>query len=197
MIDLNLLFHRHPAAIALFAVGVFASLSYLIALHPALELKALDAALGHTSPVPPDDHAARGRAIYMREGCGYCHTQQVRPALVDVGYGRPSRPSDFISETPPLAGTQRTGPDLSDVGRRQASVLWNLYHLFNPRSVVPQSVMPGFPWYFDVVDASAAQGQPYALALREPFLPPGKVAVPRQEALDLVVYLRSLVQRRP
>jgi cytochrome c oxidase cbb3-type subunit II len=197
MIDLNLLFHRHPAAIALFSFGVFLALSYLIALHPALELNALDAALGHASPVPPPDQVARGRAIYLREGCAYCHTQQVRPVFVDVGYGRPSRASDYVSESPPLAGTQRTGPDLSDVGRRQASVLWNLYHLFNPRTVVPQSVMPAFPWYFDIIDAAAAHGQPHVLVLREPFLPPGKVAVPRQEALDLVVYLRSLVQRRP
>lgn len=197
MIDLNLLFHRHAAAIALFSVGVFAVLSYLIALQPALELKALDAALGHAAPVPPADQVARGRAIYVREGCGYCHTQQVRPVALDAGYGRPSRASDYAAETPPLAGTQRTGPDLSDVGRRQASVMWNLYHLFNPRSVVPQSVMPGFPWYFDVVDASAARGQPYALTLREPFLPPGKMVVPRQAALDVVAYLRSLVQRRP
>ena len=68
MIDLNLLFHRHPAAIALFSLGVFAALSYLIALHPARELKALDAALGHASPVPPPDQVARGRAIYLREG---------------------------------------------------------------------------------------------------------------------------------
>lgn len=197
MIDLNLLFHRHPAAIALFSLGVFAALSYLIALHPARELKALDAALGHASPVPPPDQVARGRAIYLREGCGYCHTQQVRPAFVDVGYGRPSRASDYVSESPPLAGTQRTGPDLSDVGSRQASVLWNLYHLFNPRTVVPQSVMPGFPWYFDIVDAAAAQGQPNVLSLGEPLVQPGKVAVPRQEALDLVAYVRSLVQRRP
>ena len=197
MIDLNALFHRHPGAIALFSIGVFALLSYLIALRPAFELKAVDAAAANGAQISVPDQVMRGRAVYLREGCGYCHTQQVRAAFVDVGYGRPSRASDYSADAPPLLGTQRTGPDLSDVGSRQASVMWNLYHLFNPRSVMPQSVMPGFPWYFDVIDASAASGQPYALLMPEPFLPPGKVAVPRQDALDLVSYLRSLVQKRP
>lgn len=194
MIGLNALFHRHPMAIALFSASVFTGLSYTIALRPALELKAADATAA-VAPTAPE--VARGRAVYMKEGCGYCHTQQVRPVFVDVGYGRPSHASDYAADAPPMLGTQRTGPDLSDVGTRQPSVMWNLYHLFNPRSVVRESVMPAFPWYFDIKDGGAASTERYALTLPEPFLPAGKVAVPRQEALDLVAYLRSLVQRRP
>jgi cytochrome c oxidase cbb3-type subunit 2 len=120
----------------------------------------------------------------------------VRPLFVDAAYGRASEAADYAQAAPPLLGTERIGPDLSNVGIRQPSATWNLLHLFNPRSVVPESVMPGFPWYFEIVDR---QGVPdgvgdYVLAPPAPFLPAGKVALPRREALDLVAYLQSLRQ---
>ena len=111
---------------------------------------------------------ARGRALYLAEGCGYCHSQLVRPIFVDAAYGRPSEVADYADAAPPLVGTERTGPDLANVGVRQPSVMWNLLHLYNPRSMVPDSVMPGFPWYFEIVDRDRAPtgADDYVLALR-------------------------------
>jgi cytochrome c oxidase cbb3-type subunit 2 len=175
-----------------FSVGLlFIVLTLLIAINPALRLKREDDA---ATIYLADEAATRGRLLYLAEGCGYCHSQMVRPALVDSPFGRPSLASDYAGATPPLLGTQRTGPDLSAVGERQPSHAWNLYHLFNPRSMVPASVMPGFPWYFDIVDANAAPQGEFVLVLDEPFLPKGKVAVPKRQALDLVAYLVSVKQ---
>ena len=106
--------------------------------------------------------AARGRALYLVEGCGFCHTQFVRDLPMDRPYGRPALAEDYALEDPPLLGTQRTGPDLSNVAARQPSDTWHLLHLYNPRIVVPQSVMPGYPWYFEIKDGAVD-----ALSVRE------------------------------
>jgi cytochrome c oxidase cbb3-type subunit 2 len=185
-------FFTRSALTVFVSVGLlFIALTLLIAINPALRLKREDDA---ATIYLADEAATRGRLLYLAEGCGYCHSQMVRPALVDSPFGRPSLASDYAGATPPLLGTQRTGPDLSAVGERQPSHAWNLYHLFNPRSMVPASVMPGFPWYFDIVDASAAPQGEFVLVLDEPFLPKGKVAVPKRQALDLVAYLVSVKQ---
>jgi cytochrome c oxidase cbb3-type subunit 2 len=185
-------FFTRSALTVFVSVGLlFIVLTLLIAINPALRLKREDDA---ATIYLADEAAARGRLLYLAEGCGYCHSQMVRPALVDSPFGRPSLASDYAGATPPLLGTQRTGPDLSAVGERQPSHAWNLYHLFNPRSMVPASVMPSFPWYFDIVDASAAPQGEFVLVLDEPFLPKGKVAVPKRQALDLVAYLVSVKQ---
>jgi cytochrome c oxidase cbb3-type subunit 2 len=185
-------FFTRSALTVFVSVGLlFIVLTLLIAINPALRLKREDDA---ATIYLADEAATRGRLLYLAEGCGYCHSQMVRPALVDSPFGRPSLASDYAGATPPLLGTQRTGPDLSAVGERQPSHAWNLYHLFNPRSMVPASVMPGFPWYFDIVDANAAPQGEFVLVLDEPFLPKGKVAVPKRQALDLVAYLVSVKQ---
>ena len=57
-------------------------------------------------------------------------------------------------QDPPVPGTQRTGPDLANVGNRQPSWMWNFMHLYNPRSMVPESIMPSFPWMFEVLSQS-------------------------------------------
>jgi cytochrome c oxidase cbb3-type subunit II len=192
MTDLNALFHRSPVAIVVISAAVFAVLSILVALRPAIELDASTPLSLRAQNVA----VTRGRALYVAEGCGYCHSQLVRPIFVDAAYGRPSEITDYADAAPPLVGTERTGPDLANVGVRQPSVMWNLLHLFNPRSMVPDSVMPGFPWYFEVIDRARAPSGPndLVLVLAEPFLPPGKAALPRREALDLVAYLQTLKQ---
>jgi cytochrome c oxidase cbb3-type subunit II len=192
MTDLNALFHRSPVAIVVIGAAVFGALSFLVALRPAIELDASTPLSLRAQSVS----VTRGRALYVVEGCGYCHSQLVRPIFVDAVYGRPSEITDYADAAPPLVGTERTGPDLANVGVRQPSVMWNLLHLFNPRSMVPDSVMPGFPWYFEIVDRAQAPSGPndFVLVLAEPFLPPGKVALPRREALDLVAYLQTLKQ---
>jgi cytochrome c oxidase cbb3-type subunit 2 len=146
---------------------------------------------------PRDESIQRGKRVYLAEGCGYCHSQFVRATFVDAPYGRAHTAADYAGQRPLVPGTQRTGPDLSDVGTRQPSWMWNFMHLYNPRSMVPESIMPSFPWMFEVMTPDAAADHAfghYAAAFPDPFLKEGHVAVPRQEAVDLVAYLRSLRQ---
>ena len=101
---------------------------------------------------PYTDSEARGRAIYVKEGCWYCHTQQIRTLEADVkrygwrGVEAPiSTPSEFTRDAPHMFGTKRTGPDLARVGGKYASS-WHKTHFNNPRELVKGSVMPPFPW---------------------------------------------------
>jgi cbb3-type cytochrome oxidase cytochrome c subunit len=89
---------------------------------------------------------ARGRQIYVREGCVYCHTQFTR--LQDRGYGPLVKAGDYVQETPHQLGTARTGPDLTNEGDRFPSE-WQKAHLINPRSVKPGSYMPSFSYLSD------------------------------------------------
>ncbi|HEY2016494.1 MAG TPA: cbb3-type cytochrome c oxidase subunit II [Bryobacteraceae bacterium] len=94
----------------------------------------------------------KGRAIYVREGCWYCHTQQTRTLVADTkrsgwrGVDSPvSTPDEFVYDNPHMFGTKRTGPDLSRVGGKY-DTQWHRTHFRNPRDLVPGSVMPPFPW---------------------------------------------------
>ena len=90
-----------------------------------------------------------GRDIYMREGCAVCHTQMVRALQSETArYGHYSVAGEDVYEHPFLWGSKRTGPDLARVGGRYSDD-WHRAHLADPRSVVPVSNMPGFPWLFD------------------------------------------------
>ena len=140
-------FHTNHRQLVAFAFFGYLGLTYLIAIGPALRVQNTPA-LKNAPTLSAS--AARGRELYLVEGCGYCHTQFVRDLPMDRPYGRGSVAEDYALEDPPLLGTQRTGPDLSDVARRQSSDVWHLLHLYNPRSVVPLSVMPGYAWYFEV-----------------------------------------------
>jgi len=92
-----------------------------------------------------------GRDIYMREGCAVCHTQMVRALQSETArYGHYSVAGEDVYEHPFLWGSKRTGPDLARVGGRYSDD-WHRAHLADPRSVVPISNMPGFPWLFDNV----------------------------------------------
>lgn len=135
-----------------------------------------------------------GRSIYIREGCMYCHSQQVRPEGfgADQGrfWGRPSVPGDFVFDKPHLLGTMRTGPDLMNIGVRQPSQDWHLTHLYNPRIVVPGSVMPPFPWLFEEKTTPGPHDR--ILALPDSIAPKGKIVVASREGLALTMYLLSL-----
>jgi len=90
-----------------------------------------------------------GRDIYIREGCVGCHSQMVRPFRAEVErYGHYSVAGESVWDHPFLWGSKRTGPDLARVGQRYSDD-WHFAHLMDPRSVVPQSNMPGFPWLND------------------------------------------------
>jgi len=87
-----------------------------------------------------------GRDIYIREGCHVCHTQQIRPLVAEVErYGPYSQADEFVYDRPFLWGSKRTGPDLHRIGGKYTDI-WHELHLQDPRSVVPESIMPGYPW---------------------------------------------------
>jgi cytochrome c oxidase cbb3-type subunit 2 len=87
-----------------------------------------------------------GRDIYIREGCVGCHSQMIRPFRSETErYGHYSVAGESVWERPFLWGSKRTGPDLARVGQRYSDE-WHRVHLINPRNVVPESNMPGYPW---------------------------------------------------
>ena len=87
-----------------------------------------------------------GRDIYVREGCGNCHSQMIRPFRAETErYGHYSVAGEFVYDHPFLWGSKRTGPDLARVGRRYSDE-WHRLHLINPRDLVPESNMPAYPW---------------------------------------------------
>ena len=90
-----------------------------------------------------------GRDIYISEGCHVCHTQMVRPLEPEIKRnGRANQEADDIYEFPNLWGSKRTGPDLTNLGRKYSDQ-WHVLHLIDPRQVVPTSIMPAYPWLFE------------------------------------------------
>jgi cytochrome c oxidase cbb3-type subunit 2 len=88
-----------------------------------------------------------GRDIYVSEGCYLCHSQMIRPFRAEVErYGHYSLAGEFVYDRPFQWGSKRTGPDLHRVGGRYSDE-WHRVHLNNPRDVVPESIMPGYPWF--------------------------------------------------
>jgi cytochrome c oxidase cbb3-type subunit II len=160
-------------AAAIGGVGFFAMSVLLLGVWPG---RTLEEQIHQTAPVHPlalSPSEQRGRSIYAREGCAYCHTQQIRYLKRDVDrFGKATLAWETIFDYPHLWGTRRIGPDLS----REASVRspdWQLSHLYAPRNIVRDSVMPDFPWLFD-----------------------GAPDQPRQEATDLLAYLETLGRDR-
>ncbi len=87
-----------------------------------------------------------GRDVYVREGCYNCHSQMIRPFRAETErYGHYSVAGEFVYDRPFQWGSKRTGPDLARVGGRYSDE-WHRAHLDNPRDLVPESNMPGYPW---------------------------------------------------
>jgi len=115
-----------------------------------------------------------GRDVYVREGCYNCHSQMVRPFRAEVErYGHYSVAGEFVYDHPFQWGSKRTGPDLHRVGGRYSDE-WHRLHLLDPRSVVPESNMPAYPWLFRT-GASVEDIEAKMRALR-------RVGVPYQDA---------------
>lgn len=113
-----------------------------------------------------------GRNIYVREGCYLCHSQQVRPFKDEVErYGHYSLAAESMYDHPFQWGSKRTGPDLARVGGKYSND-WHVAHMIDPRAVVPESIMPSYPFlasrplrYADIADhlkANRAVGVPYS-----------------------------------
>jgi cytochrome c oxidase cbb3-type subunit 2 len=140
-----------------------------------------------------------GRDIYIREGCVGCHSQMIRPLRAETErYGHYSVAGESVYDHPFLWGSKRTGPDLARVGGRYSDG-WHRVHLVDPRSVVPESNMPGFPWLetntLDGADTAAKMrglrsvGVPYT----DDDIAGAQAAVSGRTEMDaLVAYLQQL-----
>jgi cytochrome c oxidase cbb3-type subunit II len=143
--------------------------------------------------------ALAGRDIYVREGCYNCHSQMVRTLAFETArYGAYSESGESVYDRPFQWGSKRTGPDLARVGGRYSDD-WHRVHLMNPRDVVPESNMPGFPWLADTaVDGATVAARMGALQkLGDPYsdaeIGAAPAAVAGRSELDaLVTYLQGL-----
>jgi cytochrome c oxidase cbb3-type subunit 2 len=140
-----------------------------------------------------------GRDIYVREGCYNCHSQMVRPFRAEVErYGPYSVAGEFVYDHPFQWGSKRTGPDLHRVGGRYSDN-WHRLHLANPRSLVPESNMPAYPW-LAATPANAADIEAKMRALRVVGVPytDAEIAKARSEVAGksemdaLIAYLQNL-----
>ncbi len=168
---------------------------FLFVLAPRIQVSAIDKE-AVSAQLPYTEMELRGRNSYIENGCVYCHSQQVRDPVAGAdkqfGWGRPSLPSDYIYDKPHLLGTMRTGPDLSNIGTRQPSRDWHHLHLYAPRGLVEWSIMPGFPFMYEVVTSADS---PKSGAIRIPSKTDQWI-VPGDEAESLVSYLMSLKRDR-
>ncbi len=154
-------------------VGFFAMSVLLLGVWPGETLDRQIRAMEPEHPLALSASETRGRAIYAREGCAYCHTQQIRYLQSDVArFGRATLAWETLFDTPQLWGTRRIGPDLSrEAGIRSSD--WQFTHLYSPILTVADSVMPAFPWLFD-----------------------GAPDRPNQSGSDLLAYLETLGRGR-
>ncbi|NNC63232.1 MAG: hypothetical protein HKN84_00480, partial [Gammaproteobacteria bacterium] len=156
------------AGIAFFAMSVT-----LLGVWPQRILAEQTATMAPPNPLGLTVAEERGRLIYAREGCSYCHTQQIRYTDADIArFGAPTLAWETRFDFPHLWGTRRIGPDLSRAGGTRTEN-WHYVHLFAPRSVSPLSIMPSYAVLFD-----------------------GSPDRPTQDARDLVAYLETLGRAR-
>lgn len=181
---------------------LFVGLTLFVCIIPALDNQTNNEPLPFAQAL--SEEAIKGKAVFIANGCVACHTQQVRNVDMDKVWGeRPSiaadyadnHRTDFWRNTATLMGTERTGPDLTNIGSRQPSREWQLSHLFNPRIVVKESIMPAYTWMFEVKD-KLAEGD-VSVSVPEEFMngQKGKV-VAKEEAMQLVAYLQALKQTK-
>lgn len=131
------------------AIGIVSTFFIIIfstVLMPMVLFNPKASGRGNDYGVEKVGNAQRGRQIYVREGCFYCHTQFTR--LQDRGYGPLVKAGDYIYETPHQLGTARTGPDLTNEGGKYPSE-WQKAHLIQPRALKPGSIMPSFSYLSD------------------------------------------------
>lgn len=140
-----------------------------------------------------------GRDIYVREGCYGCHSQMIRPFRSETErYGAYSVAGESVYDRPFQWGSKRTGPDLARVGGRYSDE-WHVIHMMDPRAVVPESNMPGYPWLAEnSIDPEEIQtrmrglqmlGDPYS---DEEIAAAAGVVAGKTEMDAMVAYLQSL-----
>lgn len=183
-----------PLGVLALATLAFATLMLVIV--PGMQIRAQSATPGLR---PYTQAELRGRQSYVSQGCVYCHSQQPRsPDQApdgERGWGRAAVASDYAYDSPHLLGTMRTGPDLLNVGARLPSRDWQLAHLYQPRSISPWSIMPAYPYLFEI-KVRPTPGD-VVVAIPAGRGPKHGVVVAKPEALDLVAYLLSLDRTMP
>ena len=193
-------FFNNHKKLFLATIGLFLLLTLLMAIIPALYSQENNAPLPGTDQLNASE--LRGKAIYVANGCVACHTQQVRNIDMDKTWGsRPSIASDYAMNrrtdlwrnTATLMGTERTGPDLTNIGERQPSVDWQLLHLYQPRAVVKESIMPAYQWMFVYKEKPAKNEKVVNVTAEYMGGRKGKIVATR-DAMDLVNYLLSRKQ---
>ena len=149
--------------------------------------------------VPNTALQVAGRDIYVREGCYNCHSQMIRPLVAEtLRYGHYSVAGEFVYDHPFQWGSKRTGPDLHRVGGKYSDE-WQRLHLTNPRDLVPESIMPAYPW-LETTPADADTIQSHMKALRVvgvPYTDAEIAAAPaalrdKTELDALIAYLQGL-----
>ena len=169
----------------------------IIEIVPLLNQSVMTAPIKGLKPLTPLQLA--GRDIYIREGCSTCRSQMIRPLRSEVErYGHYSVAGELVYNHPFLFGSKRTGPDLARVGGLYSDD-WHRAHLYDPRSVVPESIMPGFTWLFDTpVDAAVLPAKLRALrAVGVPYTDADIASASeglegRMESDALIAYLQQL-----
>ncbi|HHB12679.1 MAG TPA: cytochrome-c oxidase, cbb3-type subunit II [Chromatiales bacterium] len=132
------------SALMIVLILIVVSIGGLVEIVPLFFMPSVTKAVEGLKPY--DALAVVGRDIYVREGCYVCHSQMIRPFRAETErYGHYSVAGEFVYDHPFQWGSKRTGPDLARVGGRYSDD-WHRVHLINPRDVVPESVMPGYPW---------------------------------------------------
>lgn len=189
--------HRKLFGVAFF---FFVGLSLFVVILPALNNQRINAPLPGSEPMTGEVMA--GKHIFIENGCVACHSQQVRNVEMDKVWGpRPSVAADYAGHTrmawwmntATLMGTERTGPDLTNIGARLPSAEWHLLHLFNPRAVVSESVMPAYPWMFEWKEELDESDREVNVPAEFRKGRSGHL-VAKEEAIRLVAYLQSLKQ---
>lgn len=141
--------------------------------YPVAFARNFDAATTAGLPAAYETARSLGQKVYVREGCFHCHSQYVRAGTADERrWGSPTEfgTEDIRTAGFPLAGSRRVGPDLARESNRRTND-WHAAHLYRPQSILPGSIMPGYPWLFEEVG--------------------GRIE-PNQEGLGLIIYVQSL-----
>jgi cytochrome c oxidase cbb3-type subunit 2 len=132
------------AGLLIFGILLVSAIGGLVQVLPSIFQESLKTPTVNARPYTALE--LEGRDLYLREGCSVCHSQQIRPLLAEVErYGPYSQAGEFVYDRPFLWGSKRTGPDLHRVGGKYSDA-WQRMHLLDPRSVVPNSIMPAYPW---------------------------------------------------
>ena len=184
---LRLHYNREKVSMGLVAVIIAAaSIGGIVEIAPLFTIDETVDVPKDLRPLTPLELA--GREIYIREGCYACHSQMVRSLADEIDrYGPYSQAGESAYDHPMLWGSKRTGPDLARLGGKYSDA-WHVAHLRNPRTVVPASIMPAYPWLEQSLDTELMSDSLATLA---------RLGVPYDDAMIAQAETDALAQSRP